>query len=83
MSVKTRIGLGILTKSRSGSVELPEEVTLYCPQCGTKVADKGQCSVSFANVFDEFGASVLRLLVDCRNCGCHDREPSQFPKKSH
>ena len=42
----TRIGFSGL--GMMGSVELPKNITMYCPQCGTEVADKGECLVSFA-----------------------------------
>jgi uncharacterized Zn finger protein len=65
-----------------GSIELPEEVTLYCPQCGTEVADKGQCLVSFVSVLAEKKKNMeVRLLVDCRVCGCLGEAPVIFPKK--
>ncbi len=78
MGVRTRIGLGCLSRD-GGSVELPENVTWCCPRCGTLVADKGQCLVMFMEwpQADESGKeqNVLRMTVDCRNCGCIDKEP--------
>lgn len=76
MSVRTRIGIMQLVRSRTGSVELPEEVTLYCPQCGTEVADKGNCLASLNIVQGESKTGfVLKLLVDCRVCSCDGKEP--------
>jgi hypothetical protein len=60
-----------------GSVELPEEVTLFCPQCGTEVADKGQCLVELAKVPGESKTGfVVKLVTDCRTCGCFGNEPA-------
>ena len=74
--VKTRLGIMSLVDSGSGSVELPEEITLYCPQCGTEVADKGQCLAELAKVPGESKTGfIVKLMVDCRCCGCLDREP--------
>ena len=73
----TKLGIAPLTKDKTGSVELPEEITLFCPQCSTKVADKGQCLVELAMVEGESKTGfVVKLLVDCRSCGCHGREPA-------
>ena len=36
--LRTRIGIMSLVKSRTGSVELPEEVTLYCPHALTRAS---------------------------------------------
>ena len=70
--VKTRIGLGCLAKDGFGSVELPENIELCCPQCGSLVADKGQCSVFFSEVPEEMDnhmtPNVVGLVVDCRAC---------------
>lgn len=76
--VKTRIGIMSLVKGGFGSVDLPEEVTLKCPQCGTEVADKGQCPVELAKVPDKESKTgfIVKLLVDCRTCGCYGREPA-------
>ena len=77
MGVRTRLGIMSLTREGFGSVELPEEITLYCPQCGTEVADKGQCLAEIARVPGESKTGfVLVLRVDCRNCGCWDRPPA-------
>ena len=77
MGVRTRLGIGALIRSQTGSVELPEEVTLFCPQCGTAVADKGQCLAEMAIVPGESKTGfVLKIIVDCRNCGCYGREPA-------
>ena len=78
MGVRTRIGISSLVDSRMGSIELPEEVTLLCPQCGTLVADKGQCLVELAKVPDDKSKTgfVVKLMVDCRSCGCDGREPA-------
>lgn len=82
MGVRTRIGIGGLVRSGLGSVELPEEVTLYCPQCGTEVADKGQCLLSFVSALVKEKKNMeLRLAVDCRTCGCLNEAPVIFPKK--
>jgi len=59
-----------------GSVALPEEITLQCPQCGTLAADKGECLVELAKIpGDSKTDFVVKLQVDCRNCGCYGREP--------
>jgi len=77
MGVRTRLGIMSLVESGTGSVELPEEVALFCPQCGTLVADKGQCLVELAKVPGESKTGfVVRLVVDCRSCGCQGREPA-------
>lgn len=77
MGVKTRLGVMSLVKSQMGSVELPGEVTLFCPQCGTQVADKGQCLAELAKVPGESKTGfVIKVLVDCRSCGCFGREPA-------
>jgi hypothetical protein len=75
--VKTRIGLMGLT-GEMGSVEMPNEVTLYCPQCKTLVADKGQCLVEFIKIPDKESKTgfVLGLSVDCRSCGCCGKPPA-------
>ena len=74
----TRIGLSGLTDRGFGSVKLPPEVTLYCPQCNTKAADKGQCKVGFIKVPNEETKTglELRLDVDCRSCGCYGKPPA-------
>ena len=77
MGVKTRIGTdGLL--GGVGSVEMPEGVTLCCPQCKTLVADKGQCLAEFIMIpLDEpIGDFSLGIHVDCRNCGCSSKPPS-------
>jgi len=77
MGVRTRLGIVSLVGSQMGSVELPEDVTLFCPQCGTKVADKGQCLAELAKVPGESKTGfVVKVVVDCRNCGCYGREPA-------
>jgi len=80
MGIRTRIGIMSLVSSQMGSVELPEEVTLFCPQCGTSAADKGQCLVELARVPAEsktgFTGFVVKVIVDCRNCGCYGKEPA-------
>lgn len=77
--VRTRIGLGYVTCGDGGSVELPEDATWCCPQCGALVADKGQCSVMFMEwpqaSPDGKEVNVIKMIVDCRSCGCVDREP--------
>ncbi len=82
MGTRTRIGISGLVRSLQGSVELSEEVTLYCPQCGTECADKGQCLLSFGCVpVPEKKNMEVKLLVDCRTCGCFGEAPVIFPKK--
>jgi hypothetical protein len=76
MAVKTRIGYMGITNGIMGSVELPEIVTLYCPQCGTECADKGQCILSFSPINHETGKRELTVEVDCRSCGCYGKAPS-------
>jgi hypothetical protein len=78
MTVVTRIGLAPILQARTGSVALPAEVTLSCPQCGALAADKGNCLVEMRRVTDEKSKTgfVARLAVDCRSCGCSDREPA-------
>lgn len=77
MGVRTRIGIMSLVRDRKGSIELPEEITLFCPQCGTLVADKGQCLAELSLIPGESKTGfIVRLLVDCRNCGCSDKEPA-------
>ena len=77
MGVVTRIGLASLLKDGCGSVALPKEITLYCPQCGTKVADKGQCLVELAKMPGESKTGmIVKFMVDCRNCDCYGREPA-------
>ncbi|MDP3935013.1 MAG: hypothetical protein Q8Q46_02255 [Candidatus Giovannonibacteria bacterium] len=76
MDVRTRLGIMSLVRSRTGSVELPEEITLLCPQCGTEVADKGNCLASLSSVPGNSKTGfVVKLLVDCRVCSCYGREP--------
>lgn len=77
MGVRTRIGTMGLT-GHSGSVELPDEVELCCPQCGTPVADKGQCLVQFIKVPNKESKTGMevRLDADCRSCGCFGRPPA-------
>ncbi len=77
MNTKTRIGFSSIV-TRPGSVELPEKVTLFCPQCKTKVANKGDCIANFRGVPDDSGNIVARIAVDCRNCGCYDEEAVLF-----
>lgn len=75
MGVKTRIGIAALLDNRMGSVELPEKITLCCPQCGTECADKGQCLIGLVP-FNEEGKLAVKLIVDdCRNCGCLGEAP--------
>ena len=75
---QTRIGLAPLLRSRGGSLTLPEEITLCCPQCGSKVADKGQCLVEMTIVPEEDSHTgfLVQLQVDCRRCGCDSRPPA-------
>lgn len=80
MAIKTRIGVGSLTKDRFGSVTLPEDTTMCCPQCGTLVADKGQCIVNFQakvrSAPPTHGDFIVFLEVDCRNCGYMGEDPA-------
>ena len=77
MGVKTRLGIMSLVSNQMGSVELPEEITFFCPQCGTQVADKGQCLAELAKVPGESKTGfVVKVIVDCRNCGCYGKEPA-------
>ncbi len=77
MGARTRLGIMSLVASQTGSIELPRGVTLFCPQCGTKVADKGQCIAELVRVPGEsITGFIVKIIVDCRNCGCHDREPA-------
>lgn len=76
MGVKTRIGLMSIIDGQFGSVELPEEVTFYCPQCGTEAMDKGQCLVEIAKMPGQSKTGfICKLVVDCRACGCHGEAP--------
>lgn len=76
MGVRTRLGIAALVNSQGGSVELPEEITLFCPQCGEKAADKGQCLVGLVKIPEKSKTGfVVRLMVDCRACGCYGKEP--------
>lgn len=75
-----RIGTGMLIPGEQfGSVGLPERSEdLCCPQCGTLVGDRGQCSAQFMewpSGQEDDAPNVLRIIVDCRNCGCVDKEP--------
>lgn len=76
--VKTRIGIAGLVKSRTGSVELPEEVTLCCPRCKTECADKGDCLLELRptpNLEKKPAQIEVRLMVDCRVCGLDSEMP--------
>ena len=55
-----------------GSVTLPEEIELSCPQCGTLAADKGDCIVSLTVRHNEESKTGLSVYIhcDCRVCGC-------------
>lgn len=84
MGVRTRIGFRIpLRREQGGSVELPEDITLYCPQCGTLCADKGQCLLFLEWQPDpkRERAMVLVLSVDCRTCGTYGEPPAVEPKE--
>jgi len=81
-----RIGIGMLTDGAFGSIELPKESQdLCCPQCGTLLGDRGQCSAQFLEwperpynsnrPEEESGNNVIKIIVDCRSCGCVDKEP--------
>ncbi len=77
MGVKTRIGIVALSNNQMspGSIELPKEITLYCPQCGEKCANKGQCLIRLVP-FDEEKKLAVKLIVDdCRKCGCFGKAP--------
>jgi len=67
-----------LLRGGFGSVALPEEITMYCPQCKTKASDKGQCLVELAKIPDENSKTgfIVQLQVDCRNCNCYGKEPA-------
>ena len=82
MSVRTRVSLGGLVQSRFGSVEFPEEVILYCPQCGAPAMDKGaSCKLSFRMFPNrEIKNEEVKMVVDCE-CGCIDKSPVRFPKE--
>lgn len=74
-----RIGIASLLKGRTGSLPLPEEVFMHCPQCGSGVVDKGQCVAELVAV-PETVPSVkpkreVRLVVSCRVCGCEGKSP--------
>ena len=77
--LKTRLGLMGLT-GETGSLEMPDGVALYCPQCKAPVADKGQCLVEFIKIRvppDESKTGfILGLSVDCRSCGCYGKPPA-------
>lgn len=78
MGFRTRIGLGCLAgHGRGGSVELPEEANeaMCCPQCGSLVRDGSQCFVMFIEWPNEQDINVVRMVVDCRGCGCVSKEP--------
>lgn len=74
---QTRIAFGSLGIG-PGSITLPSEVDLLCPQCETPVGDKGQCLANFEVIPDEKSVTnfSVRILVDCRMCGCTMREPA-------
>lgn len=79
MAVRTRFGIGSLVKERAGSVEFPEEVTCQCPNCGTLVADKGNCLVSIVPLVTEVNGKkkmILNLVADCRVCGYDGKGPA-------
>jgi hypothetical protein len=77
MNHQTRIGFGSLGIG-PGSITLPEQVTLVCPRCETPVADKGQCIANFEVIPDpkSITQASVKVLVDCRNCGCSMCEPA-------
>lgn len=81
MGVKTRIGTMALNRE-FGSIELPEDVTLYCPQCGSECADKGQCLIEFQPLNVSTGEPELTISVDCRTCGCFGKPPLTINKKA-
>ncbi len=73
---RTRIGIYGLVRSHLGSVELPAEITMHCPQCGTPCADIGNCLLQLRPCPDpELKRHVVRLEVDCRVCGCDGEAP--------
>ena len=82
----TRIGFSGL--GMMGSVKLPDNIIMYCPRCGTEVADKGECLVSFAltlnlnepptkkpQSLEKKNVFQVVLEVDCRNCSCANEPP--------
>lgn|GEM_PF-1941358 len=75
--VRTRIGTESMT-GRSGSFEIPDNIVVLCPQCGTPAADKGQCLVELIKIPNkEFKTGwEVRLNVDCRVCGCFNKPPA-------
>lgn len=75
MGVKTKIGIAALSSNQMGSIELPEEITLYCPQCGAKCADKGQCLIGLVPFDKERKLAVKLIIDDCRACGCFGKAP--------
>jgi NMD protein affecting ribosome stability and mRNA decay len=77
MGVRTRIGTEGLT-GKGGSIELPDNIELFCPECGTPAADKGQCLVEFIKIPNKEMKTgwEVRLNVDCRSCGCYNHPPA-------
>jgi hypothetical protein len=74
MSVRTRLGtLGLVIYQMGKS---PGDGTLCCPQCKTKVARDSGCLAGFA-IFqsDSTEEKIVKLLVECQNCGCNGKEP--------
>ena len=74
--VRTRIFIGQLTREKFGTLDLPEEVEFFCPQCGNPCADKGTCKLSL-EIFPnrETKNEEVKLVVDCGTCGCYGKAP--------
>ncbi len=84
MSVKTRLGIAPLLSDQmmpqKGSLTMPDEVTFYCPNCGSPSADKGQCLVEVAKVPGKSKTGfIVKIIVDCRSCGSFGEEPGVDP----
>jgi RNase P subunit RPR2 len=76
LSAKMRLGLGMLMPREGGFVELPKKAeNLCCPQCGTLLGNKGQCSAQFIERPRADQVNVVKIIVDCRSCGCINKEP--------
>jgi len=76
LSAKMRIGMGMLMPGEGRSVELPKRAEdLCCPQCGTLLGDKGQCSAQVLECPSVDQVNVVKIIVNCRFCGCINKEP--------
>ena len=79
-----RIGLGVLSDSGFGSVVLPQDKLLHCPQCGELCEDEGQCKIVFALTENTHKLTelvnraplLLSLIADCRTCGYYGQGPT-------